>query len=438
MNKKHESEFMSELQAASRMTPAAPIVLMFFSIIALVVLGIVWASVSQVEKITRGQGQVVPAQDVQYVQSLEGGIVQDLLVREGQIVKSGDVLVRLSDIQSSSQQRGTQARAVALKAQQARLKAEIAGEDFAMPAAITDEAPAVAANEIALYTSRQQELKNAYNILDDRIAKAKADISEASAQVNRLYQNRKLLNQELAVTRDLVRKRAVPKLEEIRLSRELADVSGQINALAQSKKSLEAEAKVAQTERDAQDDTFRSQALTELGQVETEIKGLEENLTSIGDRVDRAEIKSPVDGVVNKIAVTTVGGVVEPAMRLMEIVPVDAALKITAKIPPNEIGFIRVGQDAKVKVSAYDPQIYGALEGQLVRIGANATPEQDGQMFFEVDIETAQNYVGDEDNPLPISSGMQATVEIITGKRTIMNYLLKPLFRARERILTER
>lgn len=399
--KRKDTDFMSELDAASRMTPATPIVLMFFSIIALVVLGIVWASVSQVEKITRGEGQVVPTQAVKYVQSLEGGIVQDLLVREGQAVKKGDVLLRLSDIQSSSEQRGTQARSVALKAQQARLKAEIAGDNFVMPAEITEEAPAVASNEMALYKSRQQELKNAYRILDDRIGKAKADISEASAQVNRLYQNRKLLNKELAVTRQLVKKRAVPKLEEIRLSRELADMNGQINALAQSKKSLEAEAKVAKTERESQDDTFRSQALVELGKVETDIKGLAENLTSIGDRVDRAEVRSPIDGVINKVAVTTVGGVVEPAMRLMEIVPVDDELKITAKIPPNEIGFIRVGQPAKVKISAYDPQIYGSLEGELVRIGANAAAEQDGQMFFEVDIKTTKNYVGDDDNPLP-------------------------------------
>ena len=435
---KRDTEFMSELQAASRMTPATPIVLMFFSIIALVVLGIVWASVSKVEKITRGQGKVVPTQDVKYVQSLEGGIVQDLLVRQGQIVKKGDLLLKLSDVQSSSEQRGTQARSVALKAQQARLKAEIASDDFVMPQDITDEAPAVASNEMALYKSRQQELKNAYRILDDRIAKAKADIAETTAQVNRLYQNKKLLNQELSMTRELVKKRAVPKLEEIRLSRELADINGQINALAQSKKSLQAEAKVAQTERESQDDTFRSQALTELGKVETDIKGFAESLTSIGDRVDRSEVRSPIDGVINKIAVTTVGGVVEPAMRLMEIVPVDNELKITAQIPPNEIGFIRVGQPAKIKISAYDPQIYGSLEGELVRIGANATADQDGNMFFEVDIKTTKNFVGDADNPLPISPGMQATAEIITGKRTIMNYLLKPLFRARERVLTER
>lgn len=433
-----DTDFMPELQAASRMTPATPIVLMFFSIIALVILGIIWANIAQVEKITRGQGQVVPTQDIQYVQSLEGGIVQDLLVRQGQEVKEGDLLLRLSDVQSSSEQRGTQARAIALKAQRARLKAEIENKTFVMPDDMTKDAPAVAENEMALYISRQKELENAYKILDDRIAKAKADIAEVHAQTNRLYQNRKLLRQELDVTRNLVKKRAVPKLEEIRLSRELSDINGQMNALVQKKKSLQAEEKVAKTERDSQEDIFRSKALKELSNVETEIKGLTESLTFIGDRVERAEIKSPIDGVINKIAITTVGGVVEPAMRLMEIVPVDQALKITAKIPPNDIGFVRMGQRAKVKISAYDPQIYGALEGHLVRIGANATPNQDGEMFFEVDIETTTNYVGDADNPLSISAGMQANVEVITGKRTIMNYLLKPLFRARERVLTER
>lgn len=167
------------------------------------------------------------------------------------------------------------------------------------------------------------------------------------------------------------------------------------------------------------------------------MSGLEEDLKSIGDRVDRTELRSPVEGVVNSIALTTIGGVVEPAMRLVEIVPVDDELKVVAKVPPNEIAFIKLGQEAKVKISAYNPQKYGALHGHLVRIGANSVTDQEGNVTFEIEVRTNKNYLGDEENPLPITPGMVADVEVITGKRSILEYLMKPLLRARDRAFTE-
>jgi len=433
-----ETDFMSELDAATKMKPATSATLMLFSIIALIIFGIIWAGVSRVEVLTRGQGQVVPSQDVQVVQSLEGGIVGELLVSVGDIVKKDQVLMRLNDVQFSSEERGTEARFLGLEAKRARLNAEASGQAFVVPVQVEEKAPNVASNEKALYNSRQKELKNAYAILDDRISKANAELAEVGAQINRFSSNRKLLNQELAITRDLVKKRAVPKLEELRLSREISDMGGQINAQSQRKKALQAELAVAKKERESQFDKFRSQALGELNAVETDISSLRENLKSIGDRVDRREVRAPVDGVVNNIAVRTIGGVVEPAMQLVEIVPVDEELKIIARIQPNEIAFIRPGQPAKVKITAYDPQKYGALDGTLVRLGATSGRDQEGGAFFEIEVHTDKNFMGEEENPLPITPGMVAEVEVITGKRTILEYLLKPVLRARDRAFTER
>ena len=432
-----ETDFMSELDAASKIKPATSATLLMVSIMALVVFGIIWAGVVKVEVITRGQGQVAPSQDIQIVQTLEGGIVEELLVSPGDIVKKDQVLMRLSDIQFSSEERGTEARFLGLEAKKARLTAEASGEDFKVPDEVADKAPQIAANEKALYDSRQKELQNAYAILDDRIAKANAELAEVKAQINRFYSSRKLLNDELAITRDLVAKRAVPKLEEIRLNREIADISGQINAQSQKQKALQAEVQVAKKERSSQLDKFRSQALGELNKVETEIASLRENLKSIGDRVDRREVKAPVEGIVNNIAVRTIGGVVEPAMQLVEIVPVDEELKIIARIQPNEIAFIRPGQPSKVKITAYDPQKYGSLDGTLVRIGATSGRDHDGNTYFEIEVHTDKNHMGDDDNPLPVTPGMVADVEVITGKRTILEYLLKPILRARDRALTE-
>lgn len=432
-----ETDFMSELDAATKMRPANSATLMLFSIMALVVFGILWAGVSKVEVLTRGQGQVVPSQDVQVVQSLEGGILEELLVREGQAVVKGEVLMRLSDVQFSSEERGTEARSLGLRAKKARLLAEANGTDFDLPPEVTEKAPQIASNEKALYDSRQKELHNAYAILDDRIAQATAELAEVRAQINRLSANRRSLNEELVITQDLVKKRAVPKLEELRLRREIADIGGQMNAQGQRQKGLQAELQVAQKERGSQLDRFRSQALGELNEVQTEISSLRENLKSIGDRVERREVRAPVDGIVNNIAVKTLGGVIESAQQLVEIVPLDDELKILAQIQPGDIAFIRRGQPAKVKITAYDSQKYGSLDGTLVRIGATSGRDQDGGTFFEIEVHTEKNYMGSADAKLPITPGMVADIEVITGKRTILEYLLKPVLRARERAFTE-
>ncbi len=432
-----ETDFMSELDAATKMRPATSAVLMLFSIMALVIFAIIWAGIARVEVITRGQGQVAPSQDVQIVQSLEGGIVEELLVSPGETVEQGQVLMRLSDVAFSSEERGTEARFLGLEAKKARLTAEANGEEFIVPPSVQEKAPQVAENEKALYESRQKELQNAYAILDDRIAKAKAELAEVRAQISGFSSSRTLLRQELQITKDLVAKRAIPKLEEIRLNREITELSGQINAQSQRQKALQAELQVAEKERTSQLDRFRSQALGELNEVETEISSLRESLVSITDRVDRRDVRAPVDGIVNNISVRTLGGVVEPAMQLFEIVPLDEELKIIAQIQPNEIAFIRPGQPAKVKITAYDPQKYGALDGQLVRMGATSNRDADGNIFFEIEIRTDKNHLGDADNPLPITPGMVAQVEVITGKRTILEYLMKPILRGRERIFTE-
>ena len=436
--KSKDIDFMSELEAAHHMRPNKAAILLFITIIALVACVFTWSAISQVEEITRAQGQVVPSQDIQVVQSLEGGVLEELLVREGQLVEKGDVLMRISDVQFASQERGTQARSLSLRAKKARLQAEARGLDFELPQEVLQDAPQIAANEKSLYESRQNELKNTYAILDDRISKASAEIAETKAQISRLSNSKKLLGDELEITKEMVRKRAVPKIEEIRLTREISDVSGQINANTQRRRALEAELQVARKERASQLDKFQSQALGELNEVETEIAGLKENLTSISDRVDRAELRAPVTGTVNRIAIKTIGGVVEPAARLVEIVPLDDELKIIAKVQPNEIAFIRPGQPAKVKITAYDPQKYGSLDGELVRIGASSVRDGEGNAFFEIEVRTLKNYMGDEKNPLPITPGMVADVEVITGKRTILEYLMKPILRAKNRAFTER
>ena len=433
-----DKEFMNELEAATRMKPSTASHFMLLTIVSLVLAFFIWAGTSEIEEITHGSGQVVPTQEIQVVQSLEGGILTELLIREGQQVKKGQILLKVNDVAFASEERGTEARTLALKAKKARLDAEAAGKTFTVPQEVVDKFPDIARNEQALYQSRQQELSNAKSILDNKISSARAGIREAQAKINRFADSRKSLNQELSITKRMVAQKAVPQIEEIRLNREISNIAGQIREAGQKKSGLEADLRGAQRERADREDKFKSQVLGELNDIESQISQLSENLTAIGERVDRAEIKSPVDGVVNKIAIKTIGGVIEPAMKLVEVVPLDEDLKIIARVIPQEIAFLRPDQEANIKISAYDSQRYGSLKGSLVRIGANSVNDNDGNIFFEIELQADQNYLGSKENPLPITPGMVAEVEIITGDRTILSYLAKPVLRAKDKALTER
>ena len=438
MSKKDETRYMNELDAVMRMRPARHALILLFAIMALVTFFIVWAAISEVEELTRAEGQVVPSAEIQIVQSLEGGILQELNVQKGDMVKKGQVLLRISDVMFSSEERGTEARFMSLEAKRARLSAESTGQEFTVDKMIAEKIPEIVENEKALYASRQKELQAAFSMQDERIKKAQADLDEVKAEINRLYQNRKLLNKELSITKDMVAKRAVPKLDQIRLERELGDINGQINARTEEKKGLEAALESVKSERETQADKFKSVALEELNEVKTQIASLKESLKSMEDRVDRTEIRAPVDGIVNQINIKTIGGVIEPAMKLVEIVPADDELKVLAQVKPDEIAFLKVGQPVKVKVTAYDPQIYGALDGTLVRVAANSVSDRDGNVMFEVEVRTNKNHLGSSEKPLPITAGMVANVEIITGKRTILNYLMKPFHRGLSRAFRER
>lgn len=433
-----DTEFMDELEAAVRLRPSVTSNLMLISVTSLVVILLGWSALSKIDEMTHGEGQVVPTSEIQIVQSLEGGVLKELLVREGEVVKKGQVLMKISDVASASEERGGEAKQESLLAKKARLEAEANGTPFVLPKDLAEKNPDIARGEQELYKSRQRELENTKSILNNRIESAQSQMAEASAKISRLSQSKKLVQEELAITSKMVEQRAVPKLDEIRLSRELNDISGQMNEAAQERSGLEAELRAAQKEREDQESKFRSQALGELNDLQTQLSQLSESLTAIGDRVDRSELRSPVDGVVNKISLKTIGGVVEPAMKLLEIVPADDELKIIARVAPSEIAFLRPGQPVKVKISAYDPQRYGSLDGELVRLGANSVTDSKGNIFFEIEVRTKQNHLGTPDNPLPITPGMVAQTEIITGDRSILEYLMKPVIRAKDKALTER
>ena len=430
-------DFMSELQAAKRLQPVWQSHALLIIIIALLVFIFIWAAVSEVEIITRGEGQVVPSSEIQLVQSLEGGILAELNIEEGDRVEQGQVLARIENVAFASEERGIEAQLLSLNLKQLRLNAEIEEEEFIIPDDMMAQNPELARNEIELYEARQEALQNALSNADEAVRKAEANLSEIAATINRLSESRRILSEQLQITRDLVAKNAMPRVEALNQEREFSDISGDLNAATERRTGLRSDLATAQNKRAETLAQFKSEALAELSEVKTRLSAMQESLTAAGDRVDRTELRAPSAGIVKTINQKTIGGVVDPSMKLIEIVPLDEDLKITAKVAPADIAFIEVGQDVNVKITAYDPQKFGSLRGQLMRISADTIEDKEGNIFFEIDVRTDKNYLGTQENPLPIIPGMVAETEVITGKRTILSYMAKPFLRARDRAMTE-
>lgn len=431
-------DFMSELDAMRRMKAIPAANALLYSIAGLFVLFVLWASFFKIEEIVRGQGQVVPSSDLQVVQSLEGGILSELHIQEGDRVEKGQSLARISNEAFASEERGIEARFHALTLKQMRLQALVDGQEFIIPDAMKDNYQNINASEMALHQSRLEEIAQGRQILEDRVQQAEASLREVQAQVKRWKQNQGLLAKELRMTRNLAAQKAVPELEVIRLERDVNELSGNIEAGAQKIAALSAELRGNQSQLSEYDARTRTENLKEITETQASLAGLRESLSSAGDRVDRTELTAPSSGVVKKIHVKTIGGIVQPAMEFIEIVPVEDDLKISAKVNPSDIAFLKVGQPVNVKITAYDSQRFGSLEGTLRRISADSETDEQGNIFFEIDVVTKKNHLGTKENPLPITPGMVAETEIITGKRSIMTYLLKPFLRAKDRALTEK
>ena len=433
-----QTAYMNALEEARALNAGRSGQIFLMLVALLFVLFIIWASVFQIDEITRGQGQVIPSQEMQIVQSLEGGILQEIFVKEGDRVEKGQLLLKLSDLAFSSEARGGAAKLYALKIMQARLEAEIAGSDFIVPDDLAAQNPALIDNEKSLYASRQQELQNAVSIFEDRRNKAAAAKAENEAVITKEKENLSLLQQELEAAEKMLAARAIAKTEVLRLKRTANETKGRLAEAREKIVGYDAEISALELEAKQKKDMFRTQALKELGEVKTQIIAREESLKAIGDVVDRAALRAPVDGVINAVTIKTIGGVVEPAKPLIEIVPLGDDLKINARVSPNDIAFIEEGQSVKVRISAYDSQRYGMLNGQISRIGASTMNDGEGNIYFEVEVKTEQNYLMAGARKLPITPGMLADIDVITGRKTIIAYLMKPVLRLKDQAFRER
>lgn len=409
-------------------------------VIALGLAGFVaWAANYKIEETAHALGRVIPSQQVQVVQSLEGGIVRNVAVREGDIVEAGTVLMQIDDTRFDSALGELLEKEVAIQAEIARLNAEAAfSEHISFPEGLADRSPLATAAEEQVFLSRRNQLDEELQVLQSQLDQRSSEIVEVQALRARTRAIIAPLSEEVDLTQEMFDRGLVPQIELLRLQSRMAELSGDIAVSEATEQRLRAALAEAENQIDAARSAYVLTARQRLARLQAELAVVQETLRSANDRVTRAQLRAPVRGTVNTINAKTIGAVVQPGAPLVEIVPIDDSLLIEADLGPRDIAFVRTGERASVKISAYDYLIYGALEGEVIRIGANTIAGEEGTEFFRVIVRTDTSYLGTEDNPLPITPGMIASVDIQTGEKTVLSYLAKPILRAQSEALRER
>lgn len=412
--------------------------LTIWSLIAFFVFCLLWANFAVVDEVTRGDGKAIPSSRLQKIQNLEGGIVAELFVREGQIVDIGDPLLRLDDTRFASNVGETEADRLALLLRVERLSAEVQGRELLVSDEVREKAPGQADNEIELFNSRKQQLLDEVAGLEEQLIQRQQELREFASKQQQFRNSLELLRQEIRMSEPLVAEGAISPVEVLRLKRAEVESRGQMDATTLAMPRAEAAIKEVQRKIDETRGRFRSDALTQLNEARTELSKIQSTGKALEDRVNRTLVISPVRGIVKQLLVNTIGGVIQPGSDLVEIVPLGENLLVEARIRPQDIAFLHPGQEAMVKFTAYDYTIYGGLKAELEQIGADTVTDDDGNSFYVIKLRTNKSHLGSEANPLLIIPGMVASVDIITGKKSVLNYLLKPIIRARAEALRER
>lgn len=399
---------------------------------------LLWAALAEIDELARGTGQVVPAQRTQVIQNLEGGILREITVHEGQRVDAGDILVRIDNETADSQFREATSRSLEAQAAIARLEAEIVGAepDYSLEVQQADQE--LVKRQNALLKARQAQRQAEIRVLE---AQHQLRLQEAAEQKERKIQleaSLKLAERQRDLARPLMQSRTFSSLDFINLEQK---VQALVSELAQSEQSVPRLLMSAQEMRERialRQSEFLSQNHAEINKLKAELLSLQALLRAGADKVTRTEVRSPVRGTVKRIAINTLGGVIKPGESIMEIVPLDDTLVIEAHFSPADIAFLYPGQKAVVRLSAYDYAVYGSISAQIEQISADTLQGPRGDYYYLVKLRTKEQALHHGGQELPIMPGMMAQVDVLTGKKTVLSYLAKPLLRAKQDSLRER
>lgn len=410
-----------------------------WAILGFFIIMIAWAALAEIDEVTRGDGKAIPSSRLQKIQNLEGGIVAEVFVHEGEVVNAGAPLLRLDDTRFRSNAGESEADRLALEARIQRLTAQVEGKDtLTLSPTIMAKSPDIANGELALFASVNKRIQSELSGLNEQLVQKKQELLDYQAKAEQYRRSLSLLQQEISMSEPLVAKGAISKVEVLRLRRSEVDTRGQLESVTLAVPRAQAALKEIESKMGEARGRYRSEALSQLNEARTDLSKTEASGKAIEDRVNRTLVTSPVRGIVQQLMVNTIGGVIQPGNDIVEIVPLDDTLLVEAKIRPQDIAFLRPGQEAIVKFTAYDYTIYGGLKAKLEQISPDTVTDKEGKSFYVIRLRTEKNHLGSDKNPLIIIPGMVASVDIITGKKTILAYLLKPILRARAEAFRER
>jgi adhesin transport system membrane fusion protein len=424
---------------ADRIKPRTASNVLLWAVLAFVAVFVIWAWLAEIDRTVRGNGRVIASSQLQVISNPEGGIVEAILVKTGQQVRQGQELIRLDQTSTTSQFGSGEASVNALRAKIARLQAEVDGREPVYPAA----ADPVTANQVSiersLHASRMAELGSVVRAGQAAVAQAQGAVREAEAMYAARVSARDARQQELAAIRPLVERGIEPRLSLIQAESGAAVAASEAAAAAASVSRSRSAVAEAQSALNRQRQDWRSLAAGELAAAQAEFSARRSTLPALEEAVERTVVRAPLAGEINRVLVTTIGGVAPPGAPLVELVPSEETLLIQVAISPQDIAFVRMNQSAKVNITAYNSSVYGSLEGVVVAISPDAVVnEQTGQSFYTVQVRTASNALKDsEGHPLPIGTGMIADVSLRGDKRSVLSYLLTPITRLGERAFRE-
>ena len=450
-------DLIDDASAAVMLTAPRRARILLWSCFLFFIVATIWAAWAQLDEVTRGEGKVIPSKQLQVIQNLEGGIVKEIFVREGQMVKEGQELLRIDDTRFRSDFREKQQELVSMQGDVARLRAEISSINIVNNLSLPWREQVVVNEQAIIFPEgyekvfpenvvRQQgalqenisNLNNQLVIMGQQIEQKENEILEINSKIRTLSRSVGLAAREVAMNRPLVSEGIVSQVDLLKMQRQLNDMQGELeNArlLLPKQNSLLREAILKRKDVAFK---FRVDSQKELEEKQSRLSQLNEGQVGLQDRVSRTSVISPVDGTIKTLKVNTVGGVVQPGMDIVEIVPSEDNLLIEAKVLPKDIAFLRPGLASMVKFSAYDFAIYGGLHGKLEHISADTIQDDKGNAFYLVRVRTDRSFLGDAATPLPIIPGMMASVDIVTGKKSVLEYLMKPILRAKQSALRER
>lgn len=412
---------------------------LLYTVAGLLLIFLVWANLARLEEVARGDGKVIPSSQVQVIQNLEGGIIDEFLVKEGETVKEGQVILRMRNVQADSDLGATNQKYHGLLATTIRLQAEAAGKDAVeFPKEVTAAAPESVSAEQDVFIARKKQIIGQLDILNQQLAQKRGEVEELNRRIADTSNLLKLAQDERAMVAPMVERGAANKMELLQIDRQIATQKAELNSLRSALPRSNAGVKEVQGRINDLTSSQRADAQRELAEKTIELNTIKQTLAAYKDRSERTEVKSPVHGRVQDIKVTTVGGVVRPGDPIMDIVPLEDTLVVESRVRPADIAFIYPGQKALVRISAFDFSVYGALEGKVKDISPDSITNDKGESFYRVTVQTEETTLKKGNKEYDIIPGMQATVDIITGEKTVMNYLLKPFVKASQTALRER